>query len=72
MRAVNQRRTIIEVFDDYRIFEYLDADTYCVGCPICREPLRLTFRGQLVDLWCSAGCDEADVARAAFGLSEAT
>lgn len=69
---VTQRRAIIDALAPRgALFEYLDADSCCVACPICVEPMRVTFRGELVDLWCTAGCAEADVAQAAFGLSEA-
>ena len=69
--ASRQRRTVIDALaPPGAMFEYLDADSCCVACPVCEEPLRLTFRGALVDLWCSAGCSEADVARVAFGITE--
>lgn len=71
-QAVRQRRTVIDALaPPGSLFEYLSADSCAVGCPICREPLRLTFRGELVDLWCSAGCLEEDIAHAAFGLEKA-
>lgn len=51
---------------------YIDADTVSAVCPLCREPLAVTFRETLVELrCCGVGCDEADIARALFGLSEA-
>lgn len=60
--AVNHRRAILDVLDRRcGGFEYLDADTCAYRCPICHEPMRVTFRGELVDLDCTAGCDEADI-----------
>ena len=71
-QAVRQRRAVIDALaPPGRPFEYLDADTCAVACPICVEPLRLKFRGELVDLWCSAGCREEDIAYAAFGVGTA-
>jgi len=70
-QAARQRRAVIDALAPPGAkFEYLDADSCCVACPICRGPMRVTFRGELVDLWCTAGCAEADVASAAFGLGE--
>ena len=70
--AAGQRRAVIDALaPPGAMFEYLDADSCCVACPICEGPLRLAFRGALVDLLCSAGCAESDVARVAFGLTEA-
>jgi len=70
-QAARQRRAVIDALaPPGALFEYLDADSCCVACPICHEPMRVTFRGELVDLWCTAGSAEADVARAAFGLGE--
>jgi len=71
-QAARQRRAVVDALSPPgALFEYLNADACCVACPICLEPLRVTFCGQVVDLWCSAGCSEADVAAAAFGLREA-
>jgi hypothetical protein len=70
-QAARQRRAVVDALaPPGALFEYLSADSCCVGCPICREPMRVTFRGEVVDTWCSAGCAEADVVRAAFGLGE--
>jgi len=68
-QAARQRRAVVDALaPPGALFEYLNADSCCCGCPICREPMRVTFRGEVVDTWCSAGCAEADVVRAAFGL----
>lgn len=68
---VNHRRAILEVLDDRcGRFEYLDENTgdyVKPGCPICLDPLRVTFRGELVDLECMRGCSEADVVARLFG-----
>lgn len=66
-----EREAILTVLDARcGRFEYLDENRagYCnPGCAICHGPLRVTFRGQLVDLECIDGCEEQDVVAALFG-----
>lgn len=70
--ATIHRRAIIDhLAPAGAMFDYLDADTFAAACPICLEPMRVQFRGALVDLCCTAGCAEADVVRVAFGIEVA-
>lgn len=73
-RRARERRAVIDALAPVganAMFEYLDADTFGVACPICVEPMRVQFRGALIDLSCTAGCVEADVVRRAFGAQAA-
>lgn len=66
-RQAQGRYAVIARFERYGPIEYLDADTLGVRCPICRNPLRLHFHEPRVDLTCTDGCAETDVAAARPG-----